>query len=64
MSDNISWATSLNSFIYESPTNHFRWLVKKDGTKVLQQLYEVCENDTYKDEWRDVEEVFETENKE
>lgn len=49
-------------YIYvERPTDSFRWLVKKDGSKILQQLYEINYN---KYEWRDVEEVSETENEE
>lgn len=68
MSEYMSLSTSLNGYIIEQPTNHIRWLVKKDGTKILQQLYEISEynknKNRYSSEWRDVEEVSEEENKE
>jgi hypothetical protein len=54
--------TSLNVNVKrESPTWRLRWIVKKDGRRVLQQLYLVSNSllEPNEDEWRDIQEVQE-----
>lgn len=47
----------------EYPTKRFRWLKKKDGTRLLQQLFDVRDNmfESFRAEWKNVEEVEEVE---
>lgn len=45
------------AYLYnEDPQPVFRWLVKKDGTKVLQQEY-IIKGEKWEIEWRDIPEV-------
>ena len=52
-----SYSTTLNRTISEVPTTGLRWLVKKDGTKILQQAFEIYDQDNYRIEWKDIREV-------
>ena len=43
--------------VEELPLLKFRWLVREDGTKVLQQLHRVCAYERWDYEWVDIPEV-------
>lgn len=48
--------TNTTCIYMEEPQLVFRWLVKKDGTKVLQQEY-IIKGEKWEIEWRDIPEV-------